>query len=118
MDLFPLIMPHVKGGNDEWKREGEAAVAFQEPQPETSRCQRSGLLGQVVSTSPQKSFFFFFFGKNLPRIFKPCFSLVCTRGMCCNVKIGFKAFLLGKIVSGFLCLAFSQDAHHALPTEL
>lgn len=108
VDLSPLIMPHVKGGNDEWKREGEAAVAFLELQPETSRCQRSGLLGQVVSTSPQKSFFFF----------KPRFSLVCTRGMCCNVKIGLKAFLLGKIVSGLLCLASSQDAHHALPTEL
>lgn len=116
MGLSPLIMPHVKGGNDEWKREGEAAVAFLELQPETSRCQRSGLLGQGVSTSPQKSFFFF--GKNLPRIFKPRFSLVCTRGMCCNVKIGLKAFLLGKIVSGLLCLASSQDAHHALPTEL
>lgn len=58
VDLSLLIMPHVKGGNDEWKREGEAAVAFLELQPETSRCQRSELLGQVVSTSRQKSFFF------------------------------------------------------------
>lgn len=56
-------MPHVKGGN-EWKREGEAAVAFLELQPGTSHCQRSGLLGQGVSTSPQKSFFFFFWQKS------------------------------------------------------
>lgn len=92
--------------------EGEAAVAFLELQPETSHCQRSGLLGQVVSKRS------IFGAEALPKIFKPHFSLVCTRELCCNVKIGLKTFVLGKIVSGLLCLASSQDAHHALPAEV